>query len=156
MQVEDRLAAGGTDVDEHAIVLEPGLARGPRDELEHPLRLVRRELADVAERVDVPLGQDEQVRLRLRVDVPDRDDAVALRDVVALADELAEQAVWRPAAHGRASGEGLRQAARSTRRVARPDCLDARRGGRDAPRADPHPEVRTWAAGRLGDIGEHS
>ena len=93
--MEDGLAAAGTDVDEHAVVLEPGAARDLGDELEHPLRLVRRELGDVAERVDVPLGQDEQVRLGLRVDVPDRDEAVGLRDVVAFADEPAEEAVVR-------------------------------------------------------------
>ena len=47
-----------------------GSPRGPRclrglgDEVEHALRLVGRELADVAERVDVALGEDEQVRRR--------------------------------------------------------------------------------------------
>ena len=74
--MEDRLAAAGTDVDEHAIVLEPGAASDLRDEVEHPLRLVRGELGDVAERVDVPLREDEQVRLRLRIEVADRDEAV--------------------------------------------------------------------------------
>ena len=69
----------------HTIVLEADLSSGVRDELEHPLRLVRRERLDVAERVDVPLGQDEQVCLRLGVDVVDGGEAVRLRDVVALA-----------------------------------------------------------------------
>ena len=39
------------------------------------------------------LGQDEQVHGRLRVDVADRDEAVGRGDVVALAVELAEEAV---------------------------------------------------------------
>ena len=39
------------------------------------------------------LGQDEDVHGRLRVDVVDRDEAVRGVDVVALADELAEEAV---------------------------------------------------------------
>ena len=76
MEVEDRLAAARADVDDHPVVVEAGLARRLGHEVEHPLRLVGRELADVAERVDVPLGDDEQVRLGLRVDVPDRDEAV--------------------------------------------------------------------------------
>ena len=69
VQVEDRLPAARADVDDDAVVVEPGLLRGVRDELEHALRLVRRELADVAERLDVALGDDEQVRVGLRVDV---------------------------------------------------------------------------------------
>jgi hypothetical protein len=43
----------------------------------------------------VALRDDEQVRLRLGVDVADRDEAVRLRDVLALADERAEKAVVR-------------------------------------------------------------
>jgi hypothetical protein len=43
----------------------------------------------------VALGENEQVRLGLRVDVADRDEAVAGMDVVAGADELAEEAVVR-------------------------------------------------------------
>ena len=39
------------------------------------------------------LGQNEQVHGRLRVDVADRDEAVGGSDVVALAVDLAEQAV---------------------------------------------------------------
>ena len=93
--MEDRLAATGTDVDQHAIVLEPGRARRLGDELEHPRGLLGAELGHVAERVDVPLGQHEQVRVGLRVDVADRDEAVGRADVVALADEPAEEAVLR-------------------------------------------------------------
>ena len=68
----------GPTFDLHLVVVEAGVARGLRDELEHPLRLARRELADLAERVDVVLGDDEQVHLRLRVDVVDRDEALRL------------------------------------------------------------------------------
>ena len=95
MQVEDRLAAAPPDVDEHPVVLEPCLARGSGDEVEHPLGLVGRELRDVPERPDVTLGENEQVRLRLRVDVADGDEAIALGDVLALANEPAEEAVVR-------------------------------------------------------------
>ena len=92
MQMEDRLAAARTDVDEDAVILEAGAARELGDELEHPLRLVGRELGDVAERLDVALRKHEQVRLRLRVDVADRDEAVGRRDVVSLAVQPAEEA----------------------------------------------------------------
>ena len=91
--MEDGLAAAGTDVDEDTVVLESGAARDLRNEVEHPFRLVSGELSDVAEGVDVPLRQDEQVRLRLRIDVADRDKAVRLRDVVTLPGELAEEAI---------------------------------------------------------------
>ena len=93
--MEDRLAAAGTDVDEHAIVLETGAASDLSDEIQHPLSLVRGKLGDVAERVDVPLREDEQVRLRLRIEVAYRDEAVRPGDVVALAYGLAEQAIVR-------------------------------------------------------------
>ena len=46
------------DVDDDAIVLEPNLAGRVRHELEHPLRFVPGELADIAKRLDVPLGDD--------------------------------------------------------------------------------------------------
>jgi hypothetical protein len=95
VEVEDRLPHAGPDVDEDAVVGEAGLPGGLRDEIEHPLRLVGRELRDVAEALDVAFRQDEQVRVRLRVDVPNRDESVSLCDVVALADEAAEEAVLR-------------------------------------------------------------
>ena len=93
--MEDRLAATVTDVDEHAVVLEPGAMRYFRDELEHPLRLFGGELGYVAEGVDVPFGENEQVGLGLGVDVANRDEAVGLGDVVAGVRELAEQAIVR-------------------------------------------------------------
>jgi hypothetical protein len=93
MEMEDRLSAAGADVDEHAVVLEPGLAGGLGDELEHALRLLGRKLGHVLEAVDVALRKDEEVRFGLRVDVADRDEPVALLDVVAFADEPAEEAV---------------------------------------------------------------
>jgi hypothetical protein len=95
MEVEDRLSGPRADVDEHAVVREARIPGGLRDEVEHSLRLVRRKLGDLAEALDVALRQDEQMGLGLRVDVADRDEAVRLRDVVALADEPAEEAVLR-------------------------------------------------------------
>jgi hypothetical protein len=93
VEVEDRLSAARPDVDEHAVVREPGLTSGLGDEVEHALRLFRRELGHVSECVDVALRKDEEVRLGLRIDVADRDEPVALADVVAFADEPAEEAV---------------------------------------------------------------
>jgi hypothetical protein len=93
--MEDRLAAALADVDNDSIVLEPCGLRGFGDELHHPLRLLFRELGDLAERVDVPLRNDEQVRLRLGVDVPNRDKAICRVDVLPLPEEGAEEAVLR-------------------------------------------------------------
>ena len=93
MEVEDRLAAARAHVDDDPVVLQTGLACGVGDEVQHAARLLGRELADLAERVDVPLGQDEQMRVRLRVDVADGDEPASGVDVVALADKPAEEAV---------------------------------------------------------------
>ena len=95
MQVKDRLAGSRTGVDNDTVIRQALFVSNLGDELEHPLGLVGRELADVVEGVDVPLGQDQQVRLGLRVDVADRDEAVGRGDVVALAVERAEEAVVR-------------------------------------------------------------
>ncbi len=95
MEVEDRLPGALADVHGEAVVLEAGLPRRVGHELEHALRLVRRKFSDLAEARDVPLGQDEQMRVGLRVDVADRDEAGAGVDVVALGVELAEEAVLR-------------------------------------------------------------
>jgi hypothetical protein len=95
VEVEDRLSRPRADVGEHAVVGEARVPGGLRDEVEHSFRLVGCELRDLAEALDVALRQDEQMGLGLRVDVPNRDEAVRLRDVVALADETAEEAVLR-------------------------------------------------------------
>jgi hypothetical protein len=95
VEVEDRLAGRRSDVDHHAVVLEARVARRLGDELEHPFRLVRRELTDLAEGLDVPLGQDEQMRLRLRIDIADGNEAVGRPDMLALANEPAEEALVR-------------------------------------------------------------
>jgi hypothetical protein len=95
VQVHDRLSGAQPGVGGHAIVLQTRIPRNLGDELEHALGLVGGQLADVPERLDVPLGDDEQVRLGLRRDVPDRDEPVRLGDMVAVADELAEEAVVR-------------------------------------------------------------
>jgi hypothetical protein len=93
VQVEDHLSAALADVDGNLVPVETRDARRLCDELEHPLRLVRRELADVVEGRDVPPRQDEQVRVRGRLDVPDGDEVRCGVDVVAVADEPAEEAV---------------------------------------------------------------
>ena len=93
MKVKDGLPGSRTDVDHHAVVLEPRDPCCLRNELEHALRFFRRKAADVAEGVDVAFRQHEQVRVGLRVDVADRDEPVGCVDVVALADEVAEETV---------------------------------------------------------------
>lgn len=95
MKVKDGLPGSRPDVDHDPVVLEPGDARGIGDKLEHSLRFVGREAADVTEGVDVALRQHEQVRVGLRIDVADGDEAVGCVEVVAFADELAEEAVVR-------------------------------------------------------------
>ena len=77
VEVKDRLSAALADIDEDAVVLEARLLGCLGHEVEHALRLVRRELTDVAKRGDVTLRQHEQVRVGAGVDVPDRDEAVA-------------------------------------------------------------------------------
>jgi hypothetical protein len=95
VEVENRLASPLADVDEDAVVLEPLLSRRRGDELEHPLGLVRREVADVVEARDMTLGEDEQMDVRLWVDISDRYEAVGLCDVLSLLVEAAEEAVFR-------------------------------------------------------------
>src|SRR5436309_2961384 len=55
--MEDRLPSARADVDGHTVIRQALARSNIRHELEHPLRFVGRELADVAERVDVPLGE---------------------------------------------------------------------------------------------------
>ena len=93
MKVEDGLARPGPDVDHDPVVLDTGDLRSLGDKLEHPFRLVCRKSADVTKGVHVALGQYEEVGVGLRVDVADRDEAVTCVDVVALADEVAEETV---------------------------------------------------------------
>ena len=95
MEMEDRLAAAFADVHHHPIVLETGIPRGRGDEVEHPLRLVRRELVDLPKARHVALGDDEEVGVGSGIDVADRDEPVGLRDMVAFRDEPAEQTVLR-------------------------------------------------------------
>src|ERR687892_608576 len=95
MEVEDGLARPAADVDDDPIVVEAGLVGDTGDELEHALRLVPLELADLAERVDMPLGDHEQMGLRLRVDVVDGDETLPREDVVAVAHEAAKEALVR-------------------------------------------------------------
>jgi hypothetical protein len=95
VEMEDRLAAALADVHHDAVVLEPRGLRRLGDELEHPFRLVGRKLGDLAERVDVPLRDYEQMGLRLRIDVANGDEALGRIDVVAFAGEPAEETVLR-------------------------------------------------------------
>ena len=76
MQMEHRLTRPRAYIDLDTVIRQSLACSEVGDELEHPLRLLRRKLADLAERVDMALGQDEQVDGRLRVDIADGDEAV--------------------------------------------------------------------------------
>ena len=54
--MEDRLSGTCPDVDEHAVVVEAGDARGLGDEAQHAPGLLVRKRVDLLERVDVPRG----------------------------------------------------------------------------------------------------
>jgi hypothetical protein len=86
VKVKDGLPCPGPDVHDDPVVLEAGNLCRLGNELEHPLRLVRREGADIAKGVDVPLRQHEKVGVGLRVDVANGDESVRCMDVVALAN----------------------------------------------------------------------
>src|SRR5712692_11730030 len=95
VEMEDRLAAALADVDDDAVVVEAFVASRFGDERKHSLRLIRRELLNVAERLDVTLRDDEQMRVRLRVDIADRHETRAGAHVLALPVEPAEETVVR-------------------------------------------------------------
>ncbi len=93
--MKHRLARSRPRVDHQTVIAQALACSHVGQKVEHPLRLVGRKRADVVEAVDVPLGDDEQVRLRLRVDVADGDEAVRGGDVVAFAVQAAEEAILR-------------------------------------------------------------
>src|SRR5207344_1973550 len=95
VEVEDRLSRAGTDVDQHAVVAEAGGGGRGGDEVEHSPGLFGRELRDLAETVDVALGEHEEMRLRERVEIGDRDETLRLADVRPVCDEPAEEALVR-------------------------------------------------------------
>ena len=95
MQMEDRLPGTLACVDDDTVIGQPFARSDIRDEIQHPLVLIGRKLADLVEAGDMPLGQNEEMNPRLRIDIADRDEAVDRRDVLAFAVELAEEAVVR-------------------------------------------------------------
>jgi hypothetical protein len=95
VEMEHRLAAALAHVHDDPIVLEAGVARGLGYEIQHPLGLAGREIADLAEARDMPLGEDEEVGIGSRIDVANRDESVGLGDVIAFTYELAEETVLR-------------------------------------------------------------
>jgi hypothetical protein len=95
VQVEDGLARSRADVDDDLVVVEARRASGLGDEDEHSLRFFGRELADVAEGLGVALGDHEEVRLRLGIDVTQGDEPFSCVDVVSRPVELTEEAVLR-------------------------------------------------------------
>ena len=95
MKMEHRLAGSRTGVDDDTVVAQARSCRNVGDKVEHSLCFVGGKLGDVVEALDVPLGNDEQVRRRLRIDIADGDEAVDGGNVVAFAVEPAEEAVVR-------------------------------------------------------------
>ena len=93
MKVEDGLPRSGADVHHDPVVLETGDLRRLSDELEHPLGLIRREGGDLTKGVHVALRKNEEVSVGLRVDVADGDESVRCVDMLALADQAAEEAL---------------------------------------------------------------
>jgi len=93
VQMENSLTGARPDGTEHAVVLEAERPCRIGDELEHAKRLLGRELADLAEGVDMPLGHDQDVHLGLGVDVLHGDETVGLADGGTRVHELAEEAV---------------------------------------------------------------
>ena len=93
--MEDGLPGAGPYVDHDLVVLEARGASRVGHEDEHPSSLLGWELADVAERLDMPLRDHEQMCIRLWVDVANCDEAVRREDVLAFSVELAEEAVVR-------------------------------------------------------------
>jgi hypothetical protein len=91
--MEDRLPCSLACVDDDTVIGQPFARSDIRDEVEHPLVLVGRKLSDLVEAGDVPLRQDEQMNLRLRIDIANRNEAFCLRNVLPLAVELAEEAL---------------------------------------------------------------
>jgi hypothetical protein len=93
--MEDRLARSRACVDDDTVIGQAFLRSDFRHEVEHALGLVRGKLRDFVVAAHVPLGQDEQVCLGLRVDVADRDESLRRGDMLPVAIERAEQTVRR-------------------------------------------------------------
>src|SRR5450759_5718098 len=99
VQMEDRLTGARPDRAEHAVVLEAEREGRLGDELEHPSHFLGRKLTDLAEGVDMPLGHDQDVYLRLGIYVFEGGEAIGPADVGAAAHQLAEEAVVRSHDH---------------------------------------------------------
>src|SRR5204862_7331278 len=95
MQVEDGLTAALADVHHDAIVLETHAPCGLGYEIEHPLRLVRREFGHLPETRHMALRDDEQVGVGPGIDVANGDEPFRLRHMIAFHDESAEETVVR-------------------------------------------------------------
>ena len=77
VEMEHGLARASSCIDDEPVVLEPGDARRFGDERQHAVCFPRFELGDIAECVDVPFRQHEQVDGRFRRDVFDREQPVS-------------------------------------------------------------------------------
>jgi hypothetical protein len=93
VEVEHRLACARPDIDDHAVVLEALGCSHLGHEPQHPTGFLVRKSVDLAEGVDVPLGQHEQVRLCGGRDITDCDETACTVHVIAAVDEATEEAV---------------------------------------------------------------
>src|SRR6266540_6868239 len=128
--MEDRLSPTLADVDDDAVIIDALVAC-----------LLGGELADLTETRDVPLGDNQEMRVRAWIDVVNRDEARAGANVITIAIEPAEEAVLRQRgspprrpplrARGRARRPAHRRATASSRRRNR---VRAYRSGQRLPR----------------------
>lgn len=92
MQMKHGLPGPGACVDHDTVIGQAFLRSNSGDEVEHPLVLAGVELGDFVEARDVVLGDHEQMSRRLRVNVPDGDEPLGRRHVIAVGVERTEEA----------------------------------------------------------------
>jgi hypothetical protein len=80
VQVKHGLTRTRPDEDHQPVVGQAHLPGSVRDELEHALRFLLLEHCHVAKGLEMALRQDEQMDVRLRIDVLDRNEAVGAVD----------------------------------------------------------------------------
>lgn len=95
MQMEDRLPCALACVDDDTVIGQPFARSDICNEVEHPLVLVGRKLTDLVEAGNMPLGHNEDMNPRLRIDIANRYEALGRRNTLSLAVELAEETVVR-------------------------------------------------------------
>lgn len=96
VEMEHRLPASWTGIDDYTVVLEAEPARRGRDEVKHLLGLMRSERLNVPQRFDVAFRNDENMHVGFRGDIFEREHAGTASDDGGwnlAGDDLAEDAV---------------------------------------------------------------